>query len=122
MKVLVANRISSEGKASEVVVCDKHEKRFLLGLYMKTPRVTDPWSKELRTAASALKLLEESYEGQENDGMPVTATAPVATSKEDGVDRTSLVRTEPNPKCHGTHKPQESSTSRQSDKDTWTWL
>jgi hypothetical protein len=38
--------------------------------------------------------------------MPVAATTPDATSKEDE-DRTAMVSTGPNPKCHGTHKPQE---------------
>lgn len=118
-KVLVANRVSIEGEVSEVVVCEKHEKRFLLSIHIKTPRITDSWSKDLRTAASTLKLLEQSCEVQEIDTIPVTATVPLTTSGEDG---RFLVSMEPSQKSLETHKPQVSSTSQQSDKGSWTWL
>jgi hypothetical protein len=97
-KVLGADRENSDDNASEVVICEKHEKRFLLGIYMKIPRVRGSLGKELSTAASVLKLLEEPSEVQGNDSMPVAVTTSVAIGKEDE-DRGSLVSTEPDPKC-----------------------
>lgn len=98
----MANRIRSvEGEPSEVVVCDTHEKRFLLGLYLRAPGVTIPRPNKLRTAASVPKLSEESCGCQENGSMPVAVvTAPDATGKQDE-DRTAMVSTGPNPKRHG---------------------
>jgi len=116
----VANRISSdEGEPSEVVVCDTHEKRFLLGLYLRAPGVTNLWSNKLRTAASVPKLPEEPCGCQENGSMPVAVTDPDATDKQDE-DRTAMVSTAPNPKRHGTHKPQELASTQQSDNGALT--
>jgi hypothetical protein len=49
--------------------------------------------------------------------MPVAVTAPDATGKQDE-DRTVMVSTGPNPKCHGTRKPQELAGTQQSDNDS----
>ncbi len=112
----------SDGRASEVIVCDVHKKRFLLGLYLKAPSVMDPWPKELRMRTSGLKYLDNSCGDQENDGVGLIVTTPVVTSRRNGADAVSSVNTELIPKFHRGHKSQEQLTAGQSDNDTWTWL
>jgi len=121
MKIFFTNRLGSDGEASEIVVCEKHGKRFLLHIYLKAPIANDRCPKELRMTASGLKVLEKSCGGREND-LPVTVTGRVVTGEEDGEDTTVLVATEHNPKCHGIHRSQERSSYLQSDNDTWAWF
>jgi hypothetical protein len=122
MKVFEVNRMGSDGEASEIVICEKHGKRFLLDLYLKAPHARDSCPKELRMTETSLKLLEKSCGGTENDELPVTDATSVATCEEERKDKTVLVATEHNPKCNGVHKSQERSSSLQSDNDTWTWF
>ena len=117
----VTNRISSEGEACEVVVCEKHGKRFLLDLYLKAPLVKDPCPKKARMTED-LKLLEEPHGGAKNDDLHVAITAPVVAGEEDGEGTTVLVGTEHNPKCHEVHRSQERSSSLQSENETWAWF
>lgn len=106
MNDFVANRKSSEGEASEVVVCEEHGKRFLLDLYLKTPLVKDPCPKKVRMIGG-LELVKDSCGGRENDDQPVTVTAPVATGEEYGEGTTVLVGTEHNMECHRVHESKE---------------
>jgi hypothetical protein len=122
MNIFVANDMSSEGDESEVFVCEKHGKRFLLGLYVRDPTEKEPCPKELRKTAAGLKVLEESCAGTENDDLRVTVTAPVASGGEGGDDATILGSMEHSSKCHGVRRSQEQSPPLQSDSGTWTWL
>jgi hypothetical protein len=122
LKFFVANRMGRDGEASEIVVCEKHGKRFLLHICLKAPLAEDPCPKELRMTVSGVRLLEKSCGGTENDELPVIVTDPVATGEEDRENTTVLVATEHNPKCHGVHKSQERSFYLKSDNDTWAWF
>lgn len=123
MIAFVPNGMSSEGEASEVVVvCEKHEKRFLLVLYLKAPLAKGPCRKEINKTANGLQLLEDSCGGTENDDLPVIDPGFVSNGDEDGKNARVLEGTGSNSKYHQVGSSEEWSTSLQLCNDTWTWL
>jgi len=122
MNVCVANKMRSEGEDCDIVVCEKHGKRFLLALYLRDPDDKDSYPKEMKRTANGLQFLEDSCGGTENDDLPATDPGFVANGDEHGKDAMVLGGIRSNSKCHEVGSSQEWSPSLQLFNDTWTWL